>query len=126
MRVRAISQGYYQHRRRYKGDVFTLTPYTKRDGTVVDAEKQFSKVWMEKVDKATPEVNQPKIPIDRGHLDAHQEQREVGHPGVLATPEKPKEPKPKVPAGIGAEAKPEEPKTEEKPKKSSSGDSDVI
>lgn len=126
MKVRAISLGYQDNRRRYPGDVFVLTPITKRDGTIITPEQQFSKRWMEKVDKSTPEINTPKVPISAATLGEHEEQRNVPHPGVDASPE-PEETTEKAPETKAEEATPEE--TVEKPKeeeKASTGDSDVI
>jgi len=68
MKVRALEvvgqkySGYYDHKRRVPGEVFTLVPITKisKDGKkiVISPENQFSERWMEKVEKNTP-VAQP-------------------------------------------------------------------
>lgn len=74
MKVRATRLGYYNHIRRREGDVFELEPTTrikgyddpiKRDQVrlhpelnwereTITVEMQFSPLWMEKVDDATP------------------------------------------------------------------------
>lgn len=43
--------GYYGHQRIREGEMFDLVPYTGQDGKIVSAEKQFSKKWMEVVEK---------------------------------------------------------------------------
>lgn len=64
MKVRALKLGYYQHKRRREGDVFTLVPVkaVDKDGKsyVVPPEKQFSNRWMELYSKkveVAPEVS---------------------------------------------------------------------
>jgi len=68
MKVRALEitgqkySGYYDHKRRLPGEIFTLVPLTRVDKNgkkvSVSPENQFSKKWMEKVDKSTP-IAQP-------------------------------------------------------------------
>lgn len=54
MQVKAIRQGYYDHKLRNPGEVFTLKPYEKKDNDgkviTVSAETLFSKNWMVKHD----------------------------------------------------------------------------
>lgn len=127
MKVRALSLGYINHQRKYPGDVFTLVPYKKKDGSVVSVETQFSKKWMEKVDKGVPEVSQPKVPITAASLGNHEEQRRVNHSdlpvpsqnGTEITPEQPA----KEEAGEQSEKPAEEAQTAKAP---STGDADVI
>lgn len=75
MKVRALSTGIYQNKRRREGDVFVLRPYKKyfRDHTgkkmqldpktkkpkfhLISVEKQFSERWMEKVDSSVEETS---------------------------------------------------------------------
>lgn len=73
LRVRATELGFYNHLRRRPGDVFTLRPYKtmqvengKKVEVIVSAEHQFSKKWMELVDKSTPE----KVSTSQQALDA--------------------------------------------------------
>jgi hypothetical protein len=64
MRVRAKAipnqkySGYYDHKRRVAGEIFTLVPIKKagKDGKliIIAPENQFSSRWMEKVDKDIP------------------------------------------------------------------------
>ena len=64
VRAKAITgqkySGYYDHRRRIAGEVFTLTPIKKigKDGRtiIISPENQFSDRWMEKVDPKAPAV----------------------------------------------------------------------
>ena len=68
MKVRALEitgqkySGYYDHKRRVPGEIFTLIPLTRIDKNgkkvTVSPENQFSKKWMEKVDKSTT-IEQP-------------------------------------------------------------------
>ncbi len=64
MKVRAIKDGYYGHKRRRVGAVFMLAPITrmredKKTGAMkevtISPEQQFSTRWMEKVDAGVPE-----------------------------------------------------------------------
>ena len=61
MRVRAklISEGgkegrvvgYYGDKRIKEGQIFTLVPRKRKDGSIESVEQQFSKAWMEQVDR---------------------------------------------------------------------------
>lgn len=50
MKVKATMTGYYDHKRIREGQVFELKPLKTKDGKTIDVEKQFSKVWMERLD----------------------------------------------------------------------------
>lgn len=72
MKVRALELGYYGDKRRREGDVFVLRPYKKYEQDehgrlkvdkdnrpvfkVIEAEKQFSARWMQKVEDSVPET----------------------------------------------------------------------
>lgn len=79
MKVKATQLGYHDHRRRRPGDVFVLRPIKKMDGSVITAEKQFSKNWMEKVDASVPEASRPKTPISPGTLSEVEERNQARH-----------------------------------------------
>lgn len=49
MQVKAIMTGYYDHKRRRAGDIFTI-----------ENEKQFSKKWMERLDSVPSEMRASK------------------------------------------------------------------
>ncbi len=51
--------GFYGQERRYPGDVFDLVAKKDRNGETVTAESQFSKKWMEKVNKPGPRPKEP-------------------------------------------------------------------
>lgn len=61
MKVQAMQLGYYQHKRRREGDVFTLVPIKSKQRDpktgemkeiVITPEQQFSKKWMKNLDEA--------------------------------------------------------------------------
>jgi len=66
MKVRATQLGYYNHRRRFEGDIFDLEVLTikrqDKDGKFKEIrltpEQQFSPKWMEKIE--TDQVERPK------------------------------------------------------------------
>ena len=70
MRVRAKSVsengkenrvvGYFGDRRIREGQIFTLVPRKRKDGTIESVEQQFSKNWMEQVDRMP--VSRPAQP----------------------------------------------------------------
>jgi len=59
MKVKAIQIGYYNHCRKYPGEVFDL----------VDA-KHFSKAWMIDAAKKVPEVKEVEAPKGKGKFKA--------------------------------------------------------
>lgn len=76
MRVRAkfVSEGgkegrvvgYYGDKRVREGQIFVLQPRKRKDGSVESIQQQFSKKWMEQVDRmpvARPEPAKPQIPV---------------------------------------------------------------
>lgn len=77
--VKATGLGYYDHRRRREGDVFTLKPYQTRDGKVVSAKQQFSKNWMEIVPDETPEKISVMTKVSPSNLEQHQTQNLPRH-----------------------------------------------
>lgn len=79
MKVQATQLGYHDHRRRRPGDVFVLRPIKKTDGTIITAEQQFSKTWMEKVNDSTPEISRPKTIIAPGTLSEVEERNQAKH-----------------------------------------------
>ena len=64
VRARAVTgqkySGYYDHKRRVAGEIFTLVPITKvaKDGRkiIISPENQFSDRWMERLDPKAPPV----------------------------------------------------------------------
>jgi hypothetical protein len=52
MRVKALKQGYYGHKRIKPGEEFELKSSQFQDGSPYPAEKQFSSSWMEKLDSS--------------------------------------------------------------------------
>ena len=54
MKVKAIRDGYYNHKRRRVGEVFDLiegkVKNERGEDEVLTAEKQFSKIWMKKIE----------------------------------------------------------------------------
>lgn len=108
LRVRAKSErpdqlwvGYYDHKRRRNGDVFTLKPLRRmrlvptgkmvlgKDGKeiperkareiLITAEQQFSPRWMEKVEENLPETEPPhfnKTDMGKGTLQNRMKQPE--------------------------------------------------
>lgn len=54
MKVKAIRDGYYNHKRRRAGEVFDLiegkVKNDKGEEEILSAEKQFSKIWMKKIE----------------------------------------------------------------------------
>jgi hypothetical protein len=54
--------GYYARTRLYPGDEFELVARKTASGETITAESQFSKIWMEKVNKPGPKPKAPVIP----------------------------------------------------------------
>jgi hypothetical protein len=94
MRVRALSTGYYDHKRRRQGDVFDLIPIEghkleitrNAEGRRVSEklvkhkftpQEQFSEKWIEKVDKQTP----LKVSTAQKALNAVQQDLKSGRVG---------------------------------------------
>jgi len=85
IRVRALKDGYYDDKRRRAGDVFTIRPPyqgdVENDGKVVHRTiDEFSKKWMKKVARSTPErITTGKQVLRRQH-DAEMQRRMSGAP----------------------------------------------
>lgn len=85
IRVRAIKDGYYDDKRRRAGDVFTIrAPYEgeiENDGKVkIQTIDEFSKKWMRKVPRSTPErITTGKQVLRRQH-DEEMQRRMSGAP----------------------------------------------
>lgn len=52
--------GYYGEKRIREGEIFTLVPRKMVDGKILSAEQQFSKKWMEEVDRMPVRRTQPE------------------------------------------------------------------
>lgn len=109
IKVKATQLGYYEHKRRREGDVFTLVERKDRFGKIMTAKQQFSSKWMKKVNEDTPESESVMTRVDSGNLELHQTTNVASHSNVQ---EIMKEPKSKSKKQSGA--------------KESSGDEEVI
>lgn len=63
--------GFYGTSRRYPGEEFTLVDVKTKDGTIVKAEAQFSKKWMERIEvedeprrRGRPKAEEPSVNTD--------------------------------------------------------------
>jgi len=72
VKVKPTCLGYYGDKRRREGEVFDLVPRQDRKGKIITVEEQFSEVWMEKVDDATPEFapSRKQAPMKPGLSEA--------------------------------------------------------
>lgn len=52
--------GYYGDKRVREGQIFTLVPLKRKDGTILSVQQQFSKNWMEQVDRMPATRTEPE------------------------------------------------------------------
>lgn len=80
IKVQATQLGYYEHKRRREGDVFTLVPRKDRYGNTMTAKAQFSKKWMKVVPDETPEKVSTMLKVTPGNLQDHLDKNMPVHP----------------------------------------------